>query len=267
MDEPTLEAMLGEVPGFGRCPRCPFLGTGTVELCYRCARRSIEPLAAFDDRCAVCDQVYAPDQTSCGNPVCRMAPEERWFEWNFAIAMRTKWLKTAINSYKYDGRRDWAAIFGRILIGFLEAEREVFKGIDLIVGSPQYTGPGAHRSWDHVREVMVAAAREEGPPAWLAGWPFDLADPPAIIKTADTPPMVKSGSAAERKQLAEHDLRSVLQVPDRTRTEGKAIVVLDDIFTGGWTLRESARALRLQGGAKSVVGISLARQPYTPQAR
>ena len=262
-----LERMLDEAPGFGRCPRCPYLGTGTVELCYRCARRTIEPLADLEDRCGVCDQVYGPDQTSCWNPVCRMDPGERWFEWNFAIAMRTNTLKIAINSYKYNGRRDWAAIFGRILIGFLEAEREVFKGIDLIVGSPQYTGLGAHRDWDHIREIMIAADREQEWPAWLAGWPFDLAEPPAIVKTADTPPMVKSGSAADRKHLAENDLRSVLQVPDRARTAGKAIAVLDDIFTGGWTLRESARALRLQGGARSVVGISLARQPYAPQAR
>ena len=212
----------------------------------------------------MCDQTYGSDQTRCWNPICRMDPGERWFDWNFAIAMRTRWLKFAINKYKYHGVRDWAAIFGRILIGFLEAEREVFTGIDLIVASPQYTGPGAHRDWDHIRGIMIAAEREQEWPAWLNGWPIDLADPPAIIKIADTPPMVKSGSAGARRHLAEHELRFALQVPNRTRTEGRSIAVLDDIFTGGWTLRESARALRLEGGAVSVVGISLARQPYTP---
>lgn len=109
---------------------------------------------------------------------------------------------------------------------------------------------------------MVAAEREAGP-SWFSGWTFDLTTPPAIVKIADTPTMVKAAGAAERRHIAEGDVRAALQVPDRARTEGKAIAVFDDVFTAGWTLRETARALRVHGGAKSVVGISLARQPYT----
>jgi predicted amidophosphoribosyltransferase len=224
----------------------------------------MEPLAAFRDRCGVCDQAFGEGQTTCRNPVCGMTPDERWFDWNYAIAMRTAWLKSAIDSYKYSDQRHWAAIFGRILIGFLWAEHETFKNVDLIVGSPVFIGPGARRRWDHVREIIVAADREQEV-AWLNPWDLDLEDPPALIKTAETPKMVGL-KAAQRKQAAEHELRAALAVPDRTRTQGKVVAVFDDIFTAGWTLREEARALKLLGGARAVVGITLARQPYAAPA-
>ena len=64
--------------------------------------------------------------------------------------------------------------------------------------------------------------------------------------------------------MAENELRQSLQVTDPDSTRGKVIAVFDDIFTGGWTLREEARALLLEGRARQVVGVSLARQPSTP---
>jgi predicted amidophosphoribosyltransferase len=223
----------------------------------------MEPLAAIEDRCEVCDHPYNEGERRCWNPVCGFRPADRWFEWNYAIAMRTKWLRSAINAYKYEGRREWAAIFGRILVGFLEAERGTFENVDLIVASPAYTGVGAHRTWNHVQEILVAADREQEYRGLVAAWPIDLADPQAIVKTADTPTMVGLNRGG-RQLAAEQDLRHALHVPDPRRTRGKLIAVFDDVFTGGWTLREVARALRTQGGARSVVGITLARQKYEP---
>lgn len=222
----------------------------------------MQPLAAIGDRCRICDQVYEEGRNSCWNRVCQLREEDRWFSWNYAIAMRTTWLKTAIDGYKYRDQRHWAVIFGRILVGFLETETDVFDGIDLIVSSPVYVGPGSRRRWDHVREIIVAADREQEPPG-MNPWAFDLADPPALIKTADTPQMVGL-SASDRRRAAEYELRDALHVTDASRTRGKVIAVFDDIFTGGWTLREEARTLMLEGGARMVVGVSLARQPSTP---
>jgi predicted amidophosphoribosyltransferase len=224
----------------------------------------MEPLAALTDRCRVCDHPYSEGERWCWNLVCRLRPDDRWFDWNFAIAMRTKWLKSAINWYKYDGQRHWATIFGRILTGFLETEGATFAEVDLIVASPVFVSAAGRRKWDHIRPIIVAADKEQEIP-WMNRWDFDLADAPALIKTAETPSMVGLNAAARRK-MAESDLRKALVVPDRSRTEGKVIAVFDDIFTGGWTLREEARALKLQGGASTVVGVTLARQGYTAPA-
>lgn len=259
MDE-DLDRLLDGVPGFGRCGECQYLQGGSAALCHRCAGRSMEPLAPPDRRCPVCDQTFAEGAETCRNPVCGMA--EKWFEWNYAIAMRSGVLEQVINAYKYagpdSGERGWAAIFGRILVGFLDANRRVFGDMDLIIASPTYTGPGSRRSWDHVRDILEAAEREQVGPQ---RWPFDLRVPPAVVKTTDTEPMTRM-KYKERRPHAETEIRAALSVPDAARTRGRRIAVLDDVFTDGLTQREVARALRRQGEAKEVYGVTLARQPY-----
>lgn len=223
----------------------------------------MEPLADPDRRCGVCDQSYAEGETACKNPVCAMG--ERWFVWNYAVAMRSRVLRQVINAYKYSnatsGHRGWAAIFGRILVGFLDATAPTFEGTDLIVASPTFIGPGSRRDWDHIRGVMVAADAEQVP---AGRWPFDLTDTPAVIKNADTPAMTGLKYKARRLN-AEGAVWGALLVPDPSRTRGRRIVVLDDVFTDGLTMREVARALRLYGEAAEVRGVTLARQPYRPQ--
>lgn len=154
--------------------------------------------------------------------------------------------------------RGWSAIFGRILVGFLDAHAETFEGVDLIVASPAYTGPGAHRSWDHIRGILVAADKEQAVPT---RWPFHLDDPPAVVKTAETERM-RGKSYQERRANAEGPLRAALRVPDPSLTRGRRIVVIDDVFTDGLTLREVARALVTEGRASDVQGVTLARQPF-----
>ncbi len=82
-----------------------------------------------------------------------------------------------------------------------------------------------------------------------------------IIKTAETQSMSGISRYQERKANAETNVRPALQVPDVGRVAGKAIVVVDDVFTDGLTLREVARALR-SAGARAVYGVALARQTY-----
>jgi len=184
----ALDRLLDEAAGFGSCGRCPYLAGGSAALCFRCARRTMEPLAAPDGRCEVCEQTYAAGATECKNPVCNMG--QRWFERNYAIAMRSGVLQRVIDAYKLSGetsaKRGWAAIFGRILAGFLDAHEDLFASVDLIIPSPTYTGVGSRRSWDHIRGILVAANTEQAPPG---PWPFDLGEPSAVIKSADTQPM------------------------------------------------------------------------------
>lgn len=257
MAQADIDELLAEAAGFGSCSACRYLQGGTPELCFRCARRTVEPLAPVDRRCAVCDQTYQAGLTACKNPVCGMA--ERWFNWNYAVAIRSGVLEDSIKRFKYEDKHGWAAIFGRILVGFLDAEGPVFSDTDLIVASPAYTGPGAHRSWDYAREILIAASREQRPPS---DWPFDLSAQPAIIKTVETEPMARIKTYRERRTHAEAAIRSALLVTDPARVQSKVVLVVDDTFTDGLTLREVARALRLQGGASEVHGVTLARQPY-----
>jgi predicted amidophosphoribosyltransferase len=200
----------------------------------------------------VCEQDLQ-GYSRCGNWLCN--DRSRAFEAVRAVSMRTSMLKTAINRYKYDGQRGWAWIFGRVVVGYLDANADVFRNTDLVVASPTYTGTDARRSWDHTRAILERAAIES-----KGTWPFDLGDPPAIIKTAETQRLVDA-DAATREQVAREQLRPALLVPRPDRVAGRSIVVLDDVFTRGTTLNEVARTLKA-AGASEVIGLVLARQPW-----
>lgn len=250
-----VDPRLADVPGFGRCRACAYRESGPAALCFACARRTVEPLVNAELRCATCDHPFAEGEDWCRNPVCNF--DDRWFEWNYAVAMRSGTLQSVINRYKYDGMRGWGLIFGRILAGFLELRTKTFKEFDLIVASPTWTGAGG-RAFDHTRDVLEKAAAE-APPSSV--WPFDVFDDPTMIKTAATPPMVGKGFK-ERRKVAEGELRASLKVVHPDRVAGKSVLVYDDVFTDGLTLREVARSLILAGRARGVCGVTLCRQAY-----
>jgi predicted amidophosphoribosyltransferase len=212
-------------------------------------------LAPEEHRCMVCDREFEAGKEACNNPVCNWT--DRQFEWNYAVALKDGPLEQAIYRHKYDGRRAWAIIFGRVLLGFVEQNRDVFASFDLIVASPTFTGRGG-RTFDHTRAVLAQAARESAP----GRWPFDLVEPAAITKVKLAPKLMEQKSMSDRRTVARTQLRDSLLVPEPERTQGLRILVYDDVFTTGLTLNEVARALRLQGGASSVCGVSLARAVY-----
>jgi predicted amidophosphoribosyltransferase len=212
-------------------------------------------LAPEEHRCLVCDREYDEGQTACHNPVCNWP--DRQFEWNYAVALKDGPLEQAIYRYKFDDVRAWAAIFGRVHLGFLDLNRQIFGSFDLMVASPTFVGRGG-RSFDHTRAVVEQAARESVP----GRWPFDLTDPAAITKVQAAKPLMRQKSMADRRLVAQTELRDSLRVPDPSRTAGVRILIYDDVFTTGLTLNEVARALRMQGGATSVCGVSLARAKY-----
>ncbi len=254
----------GPLPtGFGTCQGCPYRDVGTVAICYPCARQTIPKLPP--SRCEVCDQALSTRGSQCGNPVCNWptssaAPTStrqrniRWFEWNFAVAMRGGELEWAINNYKYGGVRIWAVIFGRVLAGFLHDHRRTFGDFDLVIPSPTYTGRGG-RDFDHTAEVLREAAELDE-----MGLRFVI-DPPIIAKTGPTKKLVDCSGWSERRYVCEYDLPGVLAVQDASRVEGNAILVYDDVFTDGLNINAVAKKLR-GAGAAEVSQVTLARQPW-----
>jgi predicted amidophosphoribosyltransferase len=240
--------------GFGRCRSCTYYETGPAALCFSCARQTIKGLEA--NKCRVCDRPFDAGTTKCKNPICNFP--DRSFLWNYAVAMKRKSgsLEQAITAYKFSDQKYWAIIFARVLLGFLEDQVETFDWFDLIIASPTFVGPGG-RSWDHTRLVLECAEMEND-----GSWDFDVGyAKPAIIKTKPTSSMTNK-TWQHRHKIATAELRNALTVPDPTRTEGKSILVYDDVFTDGHTLDEVARCLKRQGGASEVCGVTLARQPF-----
>jgi predicted amidophosphoribosyltransferase len=239
-----------EPAGFGNCRRCPYLQTGTAAICYRCARRTIEDVAP--ERCVTCDHPLPAGQELCGNPLCNRQSEERQWEFVWAIAMRTGALDRAIKAHKYAGKWGWSLIFGRVVVGYLDANRDTFEDFDVIIPSPTYTGPHGD-SYDHTGEIIGRAELEDD------SWPFRR---DVMRKTRATPRLAQvAGGFPARALVAETEIAPALQVSRPEAVRGKLVLVFDDVFTSGLTLREVARKLR-QAGAQAVYGIVLARSRF-----
>jgi predicted amidophosphoribosyltransferase len=238
--------------GFPACARCPYRALARPDVCLACMTASQAQLALLDvTACPVCEQVLGPDGR-CRNEWCDRV--DRWWSTVWAIGLHVGPLKRAVAGYKYRGETGWSAVFGRLLLGYLDEHMPWFDDYDVLVPMPAYTDAGARRRWDPVGRIVAVAEDLAGP-----RWPVER---DLIVKTAETPPMTGLG-LGRRRARAEGDLRRALRVPDRERVGGARVLVVDDVFTEGSTLREVARALAA-AGATEVAGLVLARQPWLP---
>lgn len=230
--------------GFPGCTACPYQVSGTPRLCFSCACAGAAP--EVEARCSVCGEPLVETST-CPNTVCTL--EDRWFSRIHTVSWRAEDVWTAVCRYKYDEDRDWAPVLGRILVGFLEERRDELQRYDLITTGALYVGPRARRLWDHLG-LVLDAAKAEGPQ-----WPFV----PGLITKSGPTGQFLGRSVQTRQAIAEHSLRDALAVPEPDRVAGRRVLVVDDVYSEGFSLREMARVLRLAGAAE-VGGLVFARK-------
>lgn len=240
-----------EPAGFPKCPKCAFAYADNWSICHACAATGMLALAPDDERCRICDHPLTED--TCRNPPCNMG--QRFFGWNSAVTVKSGPIDKVLKAYKYGEKPSaWMYIFGRILLGHLNARPELFEPFNIIIPSPTFVGRAPERTWDHTAAVIESAAEMPSP------WPFYTETPPIIRKTCATPSMTGM-RYKQRRENAEGPLRGSLEVVRAPAIDGKSVLVYDDVFTDGLTLREIARALRL-AGASLVCGVTLVRATY-----
>ena len=187
------------------------------------------------------------DDDRCPNAVCNL--DDRYFSRIFTVADRPDVMWRVVMDYKYGEQRAWAEVLGRVLVGYLDEHRAELGGYDLITNGAIYVGPRAQRLWDYLDLILQAALRE-GP-----DWPFV----PGLIGKAAPTGRFLGISAQARREIAEGELRAVLSVPEPEGIAGRRVLVMDDIFSEGFSLREMARVL-LDAGAAEVAGLVFARR-------
>lgn len=235
---------------FPGCPSCPYLQAGTATECYTCARATF---TVASNPCPVCTREMADPDGTCGNPLCN--DSRRHIERVEAIAVKTGPLDAKIQLLKYGGKIGWATIFGRVLLGHLQANHRPDE-FDLIIANPTFIGPGSETLVHHTELVVEAAAQQD-----VHGlWHFDVGSPRALVKTGPT--TKSAGCSYAGKKAAADALVDVLDIPETGRTTGARILVYDDISTTLLQLDRVAKVLYERGHAAHVEGIVLARTPW-----
>jgi len=238
-----LGALTPAPAGFGSCAGCAYRDSGTPALCFTCATVMSDQVAGV--RCASCGQAMEDDR--CPSAVCNL--EHRYFSRIYTVCDHSDVMWRVIMDYKYEEQRAWAQILGRILVGYLDQHRAELAGYDVITTGAIYVGPRAQRLWDYL-ELIMKAAQEQGP-----DWPFT---PGLIAKSGPTGRFLGISPQA-RREIAEGELRAALSVPAPEDVAGRRILVVDDIYSEGYSLREMARVL-LDAGAAEVAGLVFARR-------
>jgi len=235
---------------FPGCRGCARFATGPAPVCMSCARPRLQ--LAGSDSCPVCCQ-RLDGNGRCPNALCR-SPRRRVGRIH-AIAYQEGPLRRVINEYKYRGASYWPVVLGRLLLAWLD-QAMAADPPGLIVANPSFVGAGG-QLFAHTEAVLRAAAEADA-----AGhrWPFDVREPAAVVKTGPT--LRSADEAAWYKRFTADDLRGALRIPDRARTEGKFVLVYDDICTTGGQLDTVAGCLLDDGGAQRVEGVVLARAPW-----
>jgi predicted amidophosphoribosyltransferase len=229
--------------GFGSCGGCAYRDSGTPAICFTCATATTDEVA--DTRCASCGQPM--EDGRCPNAVCNL--DDRYFSRIHTVCDHPDVMWRVIMDYKYAEQRAWAEVLGRLLVGYLDRHRAEMTRYDLITTGAIYIGPRAQRLWDYL-ELIMRAAQVQGP-----DWPFA----PGLIAKAGPTGRFLGISPPERREIAEGELREALAVPAPEDIAGRRILVMDDIYSEGYSLREMARVL-LEAGAAEVAGLVFARR-------
>jgi ComF family protein len=152
-------------------------------------------------------------------------------------------LRSLIRLLKFDDRLELAPPLAARAHTFLARRRPGLPPVDLIVPVPLPALRRLRRGYNQAAEVARALGRLTGLPVEARGLARRRLGRP------------QTGLPATRRAA---NVRGAFRPRHAPRLVGRSVLLLDDVWTTGATLRECARALR-RGGARRVVAFSLAR--------
>ncbi len=150
-------------------------------------------------------------------------------------------MRSAILRFKFGGRKNYAAGFGKLLSRCIE-ERLSGK-FDLISWVPVSNRRLRERGYDQAKLLAQAAAKE-------LGFPFES----TLRKIKHNPAQSGIHGAASRRA----NVKSVYAPAQPFAAKGLRVLLVDDIITTGATISEAARTL-VAAGAEAVCAAALAR--------
>ena len=214
-----------------KCAGCSREGQFICESCLNAQPRLLAPY------CLACAQPL-PRGSICAD--CRGTP--------LAIdAIRAPFLmegaiRHAIHQLKYGNLRAIAPLLGRIMAEFMSSE-----GVsgDALVPVPLHSKRERQRGYNQANLL----ARETGKLLHIS------VASGLLSRVSNAPPQARSQSAADRKA----NVKDSFYCPNPSGTDGKVLVLVDDVCTTGATLDACAIALK-SAGAVRVYGVTLARE-------
>ena len=210
--------------------------------------------------CARCgDKLEAPatgvsDLNLCR--ICRLAPPH--FTRLVTYGPYTGRMRAAIHALKYDRMHGAASKLGRMLAEAIGDLAHQAPAEMLVLPVPLYRSKHRERGFNQARSLAqhaIAALRKTHP-----AWRLTLASSTLMRLRA-----TKSQAGLTPRQRRQN-VRGTFSVSDATAVSGKHVLIVDDIFTTGATVRAAAQALA-KAGAATIWVATLARAQMFSRGR
>ncbi len=191
------------------------------------------------DTCRICDRPLSNlDEKYHDGDIChdciRWEEDPEWSKYldnNYSLFLYNEFLKELIAKYKFRGDYILAKIFAVYI-----KEKLMEMHPDLLVPIPL----SEERLYERGFNQAMALLQE-------AGYP-----------TSDILSRIHSEKQSKKTRLERIHLPQVFTINSDSQLEGKRIVLVDDIYTTGSTLRHAAKLLK-EAGAASIQSLTIAR--------
>ncbi len=222
-------------------PICAGCGHAGQHFCDRCAQ-AVVPIP--QPCCPRCGQPQAsPDKCA----PCRALVDDP-VVWARAAAIYAPPLRAAIHALKYESQPQLAPSLGRYLVAALGDPVWQPLALDAVVPVPLHAERLAMRGYNQ-SELLAAHLCHATGLTLESGW---------LERRRDTRPQV--GLTRAERQVNVHDSFAA-----HPAVAGKRLLLIDDVYTTGATLRACAQAARV-AGATAVYALTLARPLLPPHA-
>lgn len=214
-------------------------------FCGSCAQ-TLQPLEP--PFCTVCGAPFDP--MSRAADVCARCRDNRYHAAPPFAAVRSLYvfegaIRQAVHRLKYDGKTALSAPLAALMNEFLRQSSTRFlddNALTHIVAVPLHSRRQRSRGYNQSELLADQLGR-------LTNVPFS----PILLRTRHTTPQVE---LAIRERAA--NVRDAFALKPKSDIEDATILLIDDVYTTGATLRECARVLK-NSGATQVYGLTLAR--------
>jgi competence protein ComFC len=223
-------------PSFCRLCSCPLGRPGEKIVCRDCLERLVPRRGPV---CLCCGRFF---EGAGEDHVCRRCLERPpAFSVHRSCGRYDGLLKDLILLFKY---RKYS-VLGRALAGYagesLGADDALWQGADFLVPVPLHGKRKRERGFNQSQVLARELAKINGM-KMLEG---------CLVKVRNVPPQTTLESAGR-----ERNVRGAYAVRRLSKIEGKILVLVDDVFTTGSTLRECSLVLRA-AGAREVRALTL----------
>jgi competence protein ComFC len=222
-----------------QCLGCHKFLNSSVPLCLNCAK-TLKPNYSF--YCSSCHKRLPGSQLKCllGHKTSLLAIA-CLFDWQIPL------IQSLVLNFKYHNLVPLKTLFQIYINSFLNFHSKLFlKESFVLIPVPLSENRKRERGFNQA-EIIIPPINQL----------YLNVITNTLVRIKDNPAQALTLSLEERLQ----NMTDVFSLESSAIIKGKNILLLDDVYTTGATLNEAAKVLQ-QGGAKNIIGVTLAGQIY-----